>query len=46
MLNGTAIAVSRAIIALLENHQEEDGSVTIPRSLVPYTGFDRIPSLG
>ena len=43
MLNGTAVAVSRALIALLENHQREDGSVGIPAALVPYTGFDRIP---
>jgi len=42
MLNGTAIAVSRAIIAILENFQQEDGSVLIPRLLVPYVGFDII----
>lgn len=42
MLNGTAIAVSRAIIAILENFQQEDGSVRIPRKLVPYCGFDVI----
>jgi len=42
MLNGTAIAVSRAIITLLENNQQPDGSVTIPKKLVPYTGFDTI----
>ncbi len=42
MLNGTAIAVSRAIIALLENYQQADGSVRIPRSLVPYVGFEQI----
>jgi seryl-tRNA synthetase len=42
MLNGTAIAVSRAIIALLENKQQADGSVAIPEKLVPYTGFDTI----
>ncbi|MCL1817290.1 MAG: serine--tRNA ligase [Spirochaetaceae bacterium] len=42
MLNGTAIALSRGIIAILENFQEEDGSVKIPPGLVPYTGFDRI----
>ena len=42
MLNGTAVAVSRAIIALLENHQQADGSVVIPESLRPYTGFARI----
>jgi seryl-tRNA synthetase len=44
MLNGTAIAVSRAIITLLENNQQPDGSVTIPKKLVPYTGFDTIPT--
>lgn len=42
MLNGTAVAVSRAMIALLENHQQADGSVMIPRALRPYTGFERI----
>ena len=42
MLNGTAIAVSRALVALLENGQAEDGSIRIPERLVPYTGFDRI----
>jgi len=42
MLNGTAVAVTRAIIAILENFQREDGSVGIPRALVPYTGFDVI----
>jgi len=42
MLNGTAIAISRGIIALLENFQQGDGSVRIPKNLVPYTGFDVI----
>ena len=42
LLNGTAVAVSRAIIALLENFQQEDGSVLVPDVLRPYTGFDRI----
>ncbi|MDR0511886.1 MAG: serine--tRNA ligase [Treponema sp.] len=44
MLNGTAIAVSRAIIAILENFQQPDGSVKIPSALVPYCGFERIES--
>lgn len=35
-LNGTAIAVSRAIVAILENYQQEDGSVKIPEALRPY----------
>lgn len=42
MLNGTAMAVSRGLIALLENFQQADGSVVVPAALVPYTGFDRI----
>lgn len=41
-LNGTAIAASRAIIAILENYQNDDGTVTVPEILVPYCGFDRI----
>ncbi len=41
-LNGTAVAVSRALIALFENHQQADGSIEIPSALRPYTGFDRI----
>ncbi|GMO22631.1 MAG: serine--tRNA ligase [Termitinemataceae bacterium] len=41
-LNGTALAVSRAIIAILENFQQEDGSVRIPAALVPYCGFEFI----
>jgi seryl-tRNA synthetase len=40
MLNGTAIAISRAIIAVLENFQQADGSVKLPKALVPYCGFD------
>jgi seryl-tRNA synthetase len=44
MLNGTAIAVSRGIIAILENFQEADGSVRLPRALIPYCGFERIRS--
>jgi seryl-tRNA synthetase len=41
-LNGTACAVGRTIVALLETHQREDGSVAIPEVLRPYTGFDSI----
>lgn len=44
MLNGTAMALARAIICILENFQQEDGSVVIPKKLVPYTGFDKINS--
>jgi seryl-tRNA synthetase len=41
-LNGTAIAVSRTLIAILENYQQADGSVLIPEALRPLAGFDRI----
>lgn len=42
MLNGTAVAVSRALIAILENFQRADGSVRLPERLVPYAGFRSI----
>jgi seryl-tRNA synthetase len=42
MLNGTAIAISRGIIAILENFQQADGSVRLPKALVPYCGFEVI----
>ncbi len=41
-LNGTAISLARALIALVENHQQPDGSIRIPAKLVPYCGFDSI----
>jgi seryl-tRNA synthetase len=37
-LNGTAIAMSRAIIAIVENYQQADGSVTVPEALVAWMG--------
>jgi seryl-tRNA synthetase len=37
-LNGSGVAVGRALIAVLENYQNEDGSVTIPDALLPYMG--------
>ena len=40
MLNGTAIAVSRGLVAILENFQQKDGSVKLPKALVPYCGFE------
>ena len=43
-LNGTACAVGRTILAILENHQQPDGSVVIPTALRPYTGFEVIES--
>ena len=41
-LNATGIAMGRTIIALLENNQQADGSVRIPKALVPYYGYDTI----
>ena len=38
MLNGTAIAVSRALISILENYQQKDGSILVPDVLKPYMG--------
>lgn len=37
-LNGTAVAISRAIVAILENYQQEDGSVKVPEALVSWMG--------
>lgn len=42
LLNGTAIAVSRTILAIMENYQREDGSIAMPPALVPYLGFSEI----
>ena len=42
ILNGTAIAMPRMIIAILENNQQEDGSIKIPKVLQEYTGFSEI----
>jgi seryl-tRNA synthetase len=41
-LNGTAIAVSRALIALMENHQTEDGGVVVPSVLHPWGAPERL----
>jgi len=41
-LNGTAIAISRAAIAVLENYQQADGSVVVPEVLRPLVGKERI----
>ncbi len=41
-LNGTAVVMSRFPLALFENHQQEDGSIAIPKKLQPYFGSDII----
>lgn len=43
-LNGSGLALPRVIIALLENGQQKDGSITLPEILHPYTGFATITS--
>ncbi|OIP91104.1 MAG: serine--tRNA ligase [Syntrophobacterales bacterium CG_4_8_14_3_um_filter_58_8] len=46
-LNGSGLAVGRTLVAVLENYQQEDGSVVIPEALRPYMGgVDRIPAAG
>ncbi len=45
-LNGTAIAISRALIAVLENYQQADGSIVIPEALRAFVGRDRIAAKG
>jgi seryl-tRNA synthetase len=35
-LNGSGVAVGRALVAILENHQNADGSVSLPKALRPY----------
>ncbi len=39
-LNGTAVAIGRMLIAIMENNQRADGTVVVPEALVPYTGFE------
>lgn len=41
-LNGTAIAISRGLIAVLENYQQADGSVVVPEALRPYMGGQEV----
>ena len=41
-LNGTLVAIPRMIVAILENHQQADGSVIVPAALRPFLGVDRL----
>ena len=45
-LNGSALAVGRTWVAIVENYQQADGSVRIPEVLQPYMGTDRIEARG
>ena len=37
-LNGSGLAIGRTLVAILENYQEKDGTVTVPEALRPYMG--------
>ena len=37
-LNGSGLAVGRTLVAVLENYQQADGSITVPEALRPYLG--------
>lgn len=41
-LNSTVLASTRALVAILENYQQKDGSVLVPKALKPYVPFDRL----
>ncbi len=41
-LNGTAFAIGRTLIAIIENYQQKDGSIEVPKALQKYTGFKKI----
>jgi seryl-tRNA synthetase len=40
--NGTGVALSRTLIAIIENYQQADGTIKMPKALVPFLGFDKI----
>jgi len=42
-LNGSGVAIGRALVAIMENYQLSDGSIKVPEALVSYTGFEVIP---
>src|SRR5450759_989861 len=44
-LNGSALAVGRTWVAIVENYQQADGSVRIPEELQPYMGTDHVPAI-
>jgi seryl-tRNA synthetase len=45
-LNGTLVALPRTIVAILENHQQADGSVVVPAALRGYLGRDVLTPVG
>src|SRR5690606_14016097 len=45
-LNGSGLAVGRTLVAILENYQQKDGSILIPKALIPYMGVEVIKTKG
>ncbi|MCK9519981.1 MAG: serine--tRNA ligase, partial [Dehalococcoidia bacterium] len=45
MLNGSGLGMVRALISVLENYQQRDGSIVVPEVLRPYMRTDRIPAI-
>jgi seryl-tRNA synthetase len=45
-LNGSGLALGRTLVAILENYQQPDGSLIVPKALVPFAGFERIAADG
>lgn len=43
ILNATAFAIGRTLIAIMENYQQKDGSIQVPKALQKYAGFSKIP---
>jgi seryl-tRNA synthetase len=41
-LNGTLVAIPRMVVAILENHQNADGTVNVPAALQPFLGYKTI----
>jgi len=41
-LNGSGLAVGRTLVAIIENYQNPDGTITVPKALRPYMGVDVI----
>jgi seryl-tRNA synthetase len=41
-LNGSGLAVGRTLVAVMENYQQADGSIAVPKALQPYMGGTRV----
>ena len=41
-INGSGVAIDRVVASILENYQNDDGSITVPKLLIPYMGIEKI----